>query len=542
MDDLERPLPALAASPPVVEPPGTPRLAERVVVAIIDGLRLDVSRELPFLNELRARGAHGRARAQYPTWSRPGYVNILTGVPPAHSGVRTNHYRTVVRLDSLMDRVRAVGLRAGFASDYSPMPRLFLRQRRVPLDDVDVSAMDEGTAEAWRRAIKSDVEGDFDDPRYAPWPGGFREASRSVVAAGDSLAVLLVGAVDAAGHEYGGAEPEYKAAAFEVDAALRAAVAGLDLTRDAIIVIADHGHTDRGGHGGLETLVVDVPFIVAGAGVVPGATLDVLLMDVAPTAAALLGLPAPGHGLGRTALTALALAPADAARIAALDSARVRINTGVVDRELSGHRAALLARRAVRAALIAGAAAMAVLAAWLLRLRGGLRLDVRVIGVGAPAFFIVYYTLIGVLGERFSPSLLPDRGHIAWELLKYGAIGAGVHIAVGWLALRRRLVLAERLAAANGIAWVGLMLAMVPAGLLWAFFPAPYVEVPGPRLLIFIPAVKVAISCYTIAVALSLLLEVIVFFSRAVDPRVRVVQLERAIEKARAQADRTGKP
>ncbi len=63
---------------------------------------------------------------------------------------------------------------------------------------------------------------------------------------------------------------------------------------------------------------------------------------------------------------------------------------------------------------------------------------------------------------------------------------------------------------------------------------------PSPRLLIFIPAVKVAIACYAIAVALSLLLEVIVFFARAVDPRVRVMRLERAIEKARAQAQRAG--
>lgn len=544
MNDLDRP-PALAAAAPVVEPPGTPPLAGRVVIAIIDGLRLDVSQELPYLNELRARGAHGRARAQYPTWSRPGYVNILTGVPPAHSGVRTNRVRTPVRVDSLMTRVRGADpargrMRSGFASDYDAMPALFMRPRSVPLTDVDLDDLDERTAEAFRRMITSDQRGDFDDPRYAPWPGGFREAARSVVDSGDELVVILIGVVDAAGHDYGGAEPEYRAAAFEADAALRASLTGLDLTRDAVIVVADHGHTDGGGHGGVEPTVVDVPLILAGAGVVPGATLDVPLMDVAPTAAVLLGLPAPGHGLGRTALGALALSPADAARVAALDDARVRANQRVVDRALGGERTARLARRALRTALVLGLAAVAVLLAGWLRLRGGLRLDVRVLVVGVPAFFIVYYTLIGVLGARFSPSLLPDRGHMATELLKYGAIGIAVHLLAGWLAMRRRLVLAERLARANGVAWLGFMIAMVPAGLLWAFFPAPYVEVPSPRLLIFIPAVKVAIACYAVAVALSLLLEVIVFFARAVDPRVRVMRLERAIEKARAQAQRAG--
>lgn len=548
MDDLDRPLPALAASPPIIEPPPTPPLAERVVIVIIDGLRLDVSRQLPFLNELRARGVDGRARAQYPTFSRPGYVNILTGVPPAHSGVRTNRFRWPVRVDSLMDRMRDAStperpLRAGFASDYDPMPRLFLRPRALPLHEdfeVDLTLMDETTAEAWRRAIHTELEGDFDDPRYAPWPGGFREAARGVISAHDTLAVLLIGAVDAAGHEFGGLEPEYLAAAFDVDAALRASVTDLDLTRDAIIVVADHGHTDRGGHGGLEPNVVDVPFILAGAGVMPGAAVDVDLMDVAPTAAVLLGVAAPGHGLGKAALPALRLAPEAAARIAALDEARVKTNRAIVDRELGGERTARLGKRALRVVVILALTAVAIVLAWWLRMRGGMRLDLKVIGVGAPAFFIVYYTLIGVLGERFSPSLLPARGHIAWELFKYGAIGSAVHIAVGWLALRKRMVLAERLAAANGIAWLGLMFAMVPAGLFWAFFPAPYVEVPSPRLLVFIPAVKVAIACYTVAVALSLLLEVIVFFSRAIDPRVRVIRLERAIEKARAQAEKGG--
>ena len=171
-----------------------------------------------------------------------------------------------------------------------------------------------------------------------------------------------------------------------------------------------------------------------------------------------------------------------------------------------------------------------------LRRRGGLRLDVRVIMVTAPAFFIVYYTLIGTVGHRFSPSLLADRGHLASELLKYGIVGAIVHILASWLALRRRITLAERLAAANGVAWLGLLIAMVPAALLWALYPTPYVELPGPRLLVFIPAAKVAIACYVLAVALSLIVEVIVFFARSVDPRVRLLRLERALTRARAAA------
>jgi hypothetical protein len=82
-------------------------------------------------------------------------------------------------------------------------------------------------------------------------------------------------------------------------------------------------------------------------------------------------------------------------------------------------------------------------------------------------------------------------------------------------ALRNQGSLAERLAAANGIAWTGLMLAMLPAGLVWAFFPPPYVSVPGPVWLVLIPAVEVAVACAAVDVALTLAVEVIVFAARA---------------------------
>ena len=81
MFDLEQTTPALAKVAPTLPDPGTPRLARRVYVVIIDGLRFDKSYELPFLDELRRRGVDTWAQSHYPTWSRPNYVSILTGVP-----------------------------------------------------------------------------------------------------------------------------------------------------------------------------------------------------------------------------------------------------------------------------------------------------------------------------------------------------------------------------------------------------------------------------------------------------------------------------
>ena len=527
MYDLENNRPALAAVPPVVVASPSPPLARRVVIAIVDGLRLDVSYQLPFLGELRRAGMDGVAVAQYPTYSRPGYVGILTGVPPAASGVRTNQHSGAVTLDSLMDRVRDAGLRAGFASDYTTLPRLFLAPRRgaPEPDPLELMAMDKDkdTPAAAAAAMAAELRGDFDDARYAPWPGGFRDSAELLVAQGDSLVVLLIGVVDIAGHDEGAASEEYLAAAHIADHALRSVLAGVDLAQDAVIVLADHGHTRRGGHGGLEPEVVQVPLIVAGAGVrVGGALVNARLIDIAPTAAALLGLPAPGHGVGRTLTEVLALDHGAAERIAATDVTRIVRNQSIIASEEAAAAGDLRAKRARRLALVLGGALLAVVIAIGLRWRGGLRLDVRVLSVSVPAFFIVYYTLIGVLGQSFSPSLLPSSGHIASELLKYGAAGTVVHIVACWYALHRRRPLAERLAAANGVALCGLFIAMLSAGLVWAYYPPPYVLVPGPRMMVLIPAVLVAVSCYTIGVALTEVIEVIVFLARAVDPRPRL--------------------
>jgi hypothetical protein len=153
------------------------------------------------------------------------------------------------------------------------------------------------------------------------------------------------------------------------------------------------------------------------------------------------------------------------------------------------------------------------------------RLDVRVLLVAIPAFFVVYFALIALLGQRFSPSLLPARGHLASVLLRYGLGGMLVQLVASMWVLRRYRRLGERLAAANGIALVGLLLTMVPAGVLWAFFPPPFVTLPGPVWLVVIPAVEVAVGCAAMNVALTLGVEVAIFAARAWnrDPRSTMV-------------------
>ncbi|NVB80186.1 MAG: hypothetical protein HOV81_17460 [Kofleriaceae bacterium] len=540
MFDLEQVTPALARAKPSLPDPQTPRLARRVFVVIVDGLRLDKSYELPFLDELRRRGVDSEAQSHYPSWSRPNYVSILAGVPPSASGVRTNHHSTPVALDSLMDRVRAAGLHAAMATDYDVLPRLFLRPRAPRITDVvapmltgttkeakvetsdvetndvdDTDAVDDEETVAAVRAPDANLESPFDDARYAPWPGGFSESGDALAAGHAELVVMLLGAVDAAGHAHGGASEEYRDASLIADHALARALARIDLTQDAVIITADHGHTDRGGHGGIEPEVMTVPLIAAGAGIKKGSTaVDAHLIDIAPTVATLLGIAAPGHGLGRTLVEILAVDGATSTARQIADLQRIATNRAVVARAESNAAVDVLENRALRISFVVGGGVMALLLALLLVRRRAVIFDARLLLVSVPAFFVAYYAIIGAVGS-FSPSLLPAQGHLAATMAKYGLAAMVIQLAFNLWGLRRQQTLAERLARANGIAWMGLMLAMIPAGLAWAFFPPPYISVPPPMWLVLIPAVEVAVACAAVDVALTLMVEVIIFVARA---------------------------
>jgi hypothetical protein len=280
--------------------------------------------------------------------------------------------------------------------------------------------------------------------------------------------------------------------------------------------------------------VVEVPLILAGAGIRRGAALEgASLIDIAPTAAALLGLPPPGDGLGRTLIDALDLPAEIRGALAERDRARVDRNQALVAEAQASARARIDERRTWRLPIVAGLFALAVLAFLVARRWEVWRVDWRVLMVTLPAFPATYYATLAVLGQQYSPSFAPERGDIEFTFMRWGIPAMVIHILVSWLALRGRVVLKQRLAAANALTACGLMIALVPAGLAWALFPGPHAEVPGPALLVLVPASLIAAAFYAAASAVTLGLEIVIFFSRAVDPRHRLERLERAADAER---------
>ncbi len=478
--------PPLAELAPAIADPHTPRLARPVLLVVIDGLGADEA-QLPYLDELRRRGIAATARVPYPTISRPNYVTILTGVPPRDSGVRTNRVRAPVALDTVMDRARAAGLRVATASDYGMVASLFVRGAS--------SIMNLEWREAGDRLTPPPpLTWPFDDVRRLASLDQLRPALAQLVAGdGDAaLIAVLVLDVDRAGHAAGVGD-EYRAAAAAVDQMLRTALADLDLKRDAVVITADHGHVARGGHGGTEPEVSHVPLVLAGSGIVAGAQpLDPGLVDVAPTIAALLGVPAPGHAEGRTLVDALALAPEEAARRVAADAARSRANASAI-------AATTAAPDAGRLAIAIGGALAAVALALVLR-RRALVVIPAVAPVGALAFAAMLGAVAIVARGNISPSSIPSAARVQW----LGAISAVLAIAAQLLAVWRAVRRPDRLAAANGVALVGLATALVAVALVRAWYSPPFIDVPSPFWFVAIPAFDLAAATCGLATAIGL--------------------------------------
>ncbi len=293
-----RTVPAAPTSGPATAP--TSALSQRVVAVLVDGLRVDTAADattMPFLADLRSRGAAATMGVRTPSYSVPGWTVLMTGAwTEVHGGLAMNPpvvaEAPAWSEDSVFRAAHDAGLRTGVSGTdwFTPLiPPTDLTTSFFVHEETD--AADQASTDAAVRMI-----------------------------GGDQVDFLLVhlNEVDHAGHHSGGGtSPAWRAAATKADARLRAIAGALDLSRDTLVVFSDHGHLDQGGHGGPEDIVVRSPLVLAGSGVRAGASagggsatardpmvIDAQQTDLAPTLAVLLGTRVLGAAQGQ-ALTGL---------------------------------------------------------------------------------------------------------------------------------------------------------------------------------------------------------------------------------------------
>ena len=238
-------------------PPPRPR---HTVVIVIDGLRRDAALGMRSAATLEQRGQCRTMDVGPLTVSRPVYAILSTGLEADRTGARNNDETSPLAAESIWDVARGAGLEVNGLSHLAwwgqLFPNGFTRYRRSePLTDDLFSAAPLG-----------------------------------------DLALVHPVYVDEAGHSFGGASAPYAAAVARADRETEELLARVDLTKDVVILTADHGHSARGGHGAAQPEIARVLTCFAGAGILRSdarAPLDA--RTFAPTLALLLGVRFPRH-------------------------------------------------------------------------------------------------------------------------------------------------------------------------------------------------------------------------------------------------------
>ena len=364
-------------------PPGQP-LAARVVLVLLDGIRLDVSRQMPELQKLAGHGSAGSMQSVLPSLSSPNRTVLVTGAWPEVNGVTNNTVYRSPAVDSVFSLAGAAAMPAAASG-----------------------------STLWRRAFGDYLEGHFLPQRKGPDIGAevtevvrWQEAqcaSATTFLRDYHSGFLAVGipSADAAGHDHGGESAAYHEVARAVDSCLGSVAASLNDGRTAFVIASDHGHIHRrggGGHGGAEPEVVEVPLVLAGRGIRPSSGWTARVVDVAPTICALLGLPLPATNQGDPIWQALELSPSHEAQLRERTAAQRTLAASKIpdraDLREQDRRGRLLS--AVAAFLLSAAVIVVVL----------LRRRVYFLSVAAAvaAYFAAYYLLFYIFGLGYSLS------------------------------------------------------------------------------------------------------------------------------------------
>ncbi len=274
---------------------GAPPLGGDVVLFVVDGLIADGVGLLELREDDVQRAQRCELRTVYPSFSRPSYVAMLTGAPPTLTGIHTNGHRGPALLDHVVELAAARGIRSHLITDgVDWWDALF-----GPWETVHVEAR--GFDDALQAAFSSRARG----RRFF-------------------LVHMVIG--DDAGHAHGAASDEYAVAMRRIGERITRLLRRLRGTSTTMIVLSDHGHLGRGGHGGPEPAVVRAPLLAWGPAVTPrGARCERRTVDVASTLAGLLQTDMPRHSIGAPIA---GLAPAWARGAAARQRQRLATTLG----------------------------------------------------------------------------------------------------------------------------------------------------------------------------------------------------------------------
>ncbi|MEA4964823.1 MAG: alkaline phosphatase family protein [Oscillospiraceae bacterium] len=259
-------------------------MEQKVLLILADGMRPD-SLSLcgaPFLASYLAGSRHTlHGRTVMPSVTLPCHMSLFHSVEPARHGVLTNVYTPQTRpIDGLFEQVKRCGGTTAMFYDWEPLRDI---SRPGSLDFSLLAAASD--AESARRTMQVTTEA----------------ACRVLPDAQPDFAFLYFGLPDETGHQYGWMGGRY------LDSVRNVLECVLQVTECLppcyrTILLADHGGHGR-NHGDDTPEDMTIPIVCRGPEFRPGKLEGVpTILDVAPTVAALLGIPANNAWEGRSLL------------------------------------------------------------------------------------------------------------------------------------------------------------------------------------------------------------------------------------------------
>lgn len=260
----------------------------KVLVIGLDGTLLNRIKDAdaPNLDALMAAGLTAPssiyANPFAPTLSGPGWSTIITGVWPDKHNVKDNAF-TGHRFAQYPDFLTRIETAKPSLSTYAV-------SSWAPITDT---------------VFSSKVDTRVSTPSAEYDTGTTSRAVATLRGANPDAVFVQLDNVDHAGHSYGAASSQYLDAIHGVDTQVGQLVAAVKgrasyPNEDWLIMItADHGHTDAGGHGGSSRPERQTFMIATGTGTAAGSVrYDVKMPDVAASALAHLGIAIdPAWGL-----------------------------------------------------------------------------------------------------------------------------------------------------------------------------------------------------------------------------------------------------
>lgn len=255
-------------------------MEKKVILICIDGMRADAFLQCgnPYAQELMKRGAYTvQGRSVVPSVTLPAHMSMFHSVPPERHGITTNVYMPMVRpVKGICEKLKEAGAVNAMFYGWEPL-RDISRPASMKFTGYVNAYMEDATD-----GILTDM--------------AMERISRSKP---DFVFLYMVETDEKGGHDNGWMTPAYlgyvSAALDNVKRVVEAY--GEEYT---VILTADHGGHDR-AHGTQLPEDMTVPMVFMGPDFTPGQVLeDVCIMDICPTIAHVMGVPADPDWEGKS--------------------------------------------------------------------------------------------------------------------------------------------------------------------------------------------------------------------------------------------------